>query len=309
MWTPKWHRASNFTHPPFSHAGFSFVALSVRRIWISTPDRPRRSAEFPLSSPHKMRAFGAPRSAPVLGNIVGAETDRPVSVYTRTIILWAVGISIDTERLWEHMSVPGPRSKPRTLVLTENLRFEQTTRDGNTNASGCLSTRVPPPPVNLRKRSRGVSFDHRPVEAPVVLMMSTASKKRGELGKRDKSNQTFRSVLAVDIQYRSFPPIPLAPARHCFGWRGVPTCQTSVRSADPSIHLVAWRLNWVSNTQSALACADSVWVAMVGSPERTLQDFRTQHHSGHGLPEHGDHRRDFGMVGDYVPRPRHPGAR
>lgn len=91
---------------------------------------------------------------PVLGSVVGADTDRPVTVYTRTIILWGVGLTVDTDRLWEHMNVAVQSTRPRSLVLSDTLRFEQ----------------PPPPAAGARKRSRGVVADLAP-GSPVVMMM------------------------------------------------------------------------------------------------------------------------------------------
>lgn len=195
---------------------------------------------------------------PILGGVIGGETERPVAIYTRTIILWAVGLSIDTELLWEHMAVAGRRSRPQALVVSETLRFEQTApapggrrRAGapgeppqaGANGGALLHCGRPPAAgcVDDAFRTHGSFFlgrravfgdcGSRGVTAcPETL--STASKRRGALDKRDKSSQTFRSVLssfcvhipppvsrdsgrahrmkapAVDIRYKAWAGLP-----------------------------------------------------------------------------------------------------
>ena len=42
---------------------------------------------------------------PVLGKIVEVDGLRNGKIYTRTVVLWAVGLIIDTKELWKHVQV------------------------------------------------------------------------------------------------------------------------------------------------------------------------------------------------------------
>jgi hypothetical protein len=115
----------------------------------------------------------------VLGNAVGA--DGRTRIYTRTVVLWAVGINIDTDLLWQHVTVA--ENAVQTVSLTDRVSLERT--------------------PSKRKRGDETAASHL---RPVVLMMSTAELRRGNLAKRMKSQQTFRSVLSMDIEYRGSQP-------------------------------------------------------------------------------------------------------
>jgi hypothetical protein len=115
----------------------------------------------------------------VLGNAVGA--DGRTRIYTRTVVLWAVGINIDTDLLWRHVTVA--EHAVQTVSFSDRVSLERT--------------------PSKRKRGDETAASHA---RPVVLMMSTAEMRRGNLPKRMKSQQTFRSVLSMDIEYRGSRP-------------------------------------------------------------------------------------------------------
>lgn len=57
----------------------------------------------------------------ILGNAVGA--DGRTRIYTRTVVLWAVGLTIDTELLWKNVEVV---EQPVQLIpLTDRISLER----------------------------------------------------------------------------------------------------------------------------------------------------------------------------------------
>lgn len=142
----------------------------------------------------------------VLGNAVGA--DGQTRIYTRTIVLWAVGISIDTDLLWEHVEV---EERPtQTVPLTDTVTLDCT--------------------PSKRRRGEGPSATR-----PVVVMMGTAAMRRGHLEKRMKRPQTFRSVLSMDIAYRGSMPNLKVSNRNTIQLTG---CQDLAALGDILHHLV-----------------------------------------------------------------------
>ena len=142
----------------------------------------------------------------VLGNSVG--TDGQTRIYTRTVVLWAVGLTIDTDLLWEHVEVD---ERPvQTVALSETVALERT--------------------PTKRKRGEGPS-----VTRPTVVMMGTASMRRGNLAKRMKRKQTFRSVLSMDIAYRGSMPNLKVSNRNTIQMTG---CQDLAALGDILRHLV-----------------------------------------------------------------------
>lgn len=109
---------------------------------------------------------------PVLGNVVRQPGGRVVGrVYTRTVVLWAVGLVVD----------------PNVLLGT---RHSHAARRG------------------ARRQHVAVSDAHlgKHPAVPVVRMATTATKRRGVLAKRLRKSQTFRSVLSLDVEYHQYMP-------------------------------------------------------------------------------------------------------
>lgn len=72
-------------------------------------------------------------------------------------------------------------------------------------------TRVHPtiqPCLRTRRRTGGRAPDSGKSSSPtpVVRMLTTATKRRGRLSKRLRSQQSFRSVLSMDVEYNGFMP-------------------------------------------------------------------------------------------------------
>lgn len=142
----------------------------------------------------------------VLGNSVG--TEGPARIYTRTVVLWAVGLTIDTDLLWEHVDVDDPPIQ--TVAVSDTVALERT-------------------PAK-RKRGEGPS-----ALRPKVVMMGTAAMRRGHLAKRMKRHQTFRSVLSMDIAYRGSMPNLKVSNRNTIQLTG---CQDLAALGDILRHLV-----------------------------------------------------------------------
>jgi hypothetical protein len=87
--------------------------------------------------------------------ILGDHVTGGGRIYTRTVVLWAVGLTINTDALWDHVAVTEGR---------------------------------------------------KPARHPLVRMMTTATKRRGSLAKRMRNQQTFRSVLSLDVEHRGYMP-------------------------------------------------------------------------------------------------------
>lgn len=154
---------------------------------------------------------------PVLGQTLGLDVlttkhgTIPCLVYTRTIVLWALNVSIDTLQLWDNVVVLGVDNREvwhaqPTPTTHHGPPPPPTTFDySDDSASRHTASHNPPPPAHLRRLPR--SFDpHGPqTRHPVVRMLSTSTHRRGNLDKRMQS-APFRSVLSMDIEYRGAMP-------------------------------------------------------------------------------------------------------
>lgn len=54
---------------------------------------------------------------PLLGRVVGQEINSSRFIYTRTVVLWAVGVIIDTDQLVENIVVANRQSDQDTPVV------------------------------------------------------------------------------------------------------------------------------------------------------------------------------------------------
>ena len=105
---------------------------------------------------------------PVIGTHV-----MDMEIYTRTIVMWATGIEIDIDALWQHLEV--------------------------VDEHGGVVTEVRAHPVIPNGRElQGKQF--KPTLQPVVRMAKSSKYMRGGVSKRINS-KPFKSVLSVDIQH------------------------------------------------------------------------------------------------------------
>lgn len=132
---------------------------------------------------------------PILGNSVLYNQSEVGKVYTRTVVLWAYGITMDPQKLWEHVEV---RSRPDGPVITK----EEDIKPLDQKAAPVRCSR---PGSGRRRATRASAKGHRGI-VPVVRMLTTATKRRGWLSKRMRSQQSFRSVLSMDVEYNGFMP-------------------------------------------------------------------------------------------------------
>lgn len=117
---------------------------------------------------------------PVLGDVVVPPgprgRDRYANagrLYTRTMVLWAVGFTINTRRLWDHVEVANDDPAPRAALF-----------------------RAAAPRADKGRARR----PHHGTTVPVVRMLRTATQRRGYLAKRTR-RRPFRSVLSVDVEH------------------------------------------------------------------------------------------------------------
>lgn len=151
---------------------------------------------------------------PILGKYVQQDPRIKHTIYTRTVVLWALHTTIDTELLFENVVVLG--------VDNREVRHNQPMPPSSTATK--VVGKVPPPlpsdipadllpkytrhrqcqmqPMLFRRlpRSAGPEQHH-----PVVRMASTCNARRGHLEKR-MSTVPFRSVLSLDIEYKGGMP-------------------------------------------------------------------------------------------------------
>ena len=81
---------------------------------------------------------------PILGKNVKLGPDRPLGrVYTRTVVLWAVGITIDPQQLWENVEV---RSVADDRIVRREEDIGATVCLGRTAAREMGRTRRPAQP-------------------------------------------------------------------------------------------------------------------------------------------------------------------
>ena len=114
---------------------------------------------------------------PVLGTRV-TSTD----IYTRTIVMWAVGIELDIDLLWNNLRVLDEHGGE----VTENRTYPVFTRDDKGSE-------------RPRSGARGSPKQFEPTSQPVVRMVKCSKQMRGHVKKRIHS-KPFKSVLSVDIQ-------------------------------------------------------------------------------------------------------------
>jgi hypothetical protein len=128
---------------------------------------------------------------PILGNIItNEETSHGAvgKVYTRTVVLWAFGITMDPQLLWQNVEVRDRHDGP---VITNEEE---------------LCPTHPEQPSGKIQRHNETHRRTKPGVPPVVRMMTNATKRRGYLLKRMRCTQSFRSVLSMDVEYNGFMP-------------------------------------------------------------------------------------------------------
>lgn len=117
---------------------------------------------------------------------------------------WAVGLTIDTDRLWENVVVRG--------VDNREVWYVQHLPDvgGSTTGHQAPSSSHPSVRSSLYRRiTNGGNSQTHPSSQPVVRMISMSTKRRGNLPKRLLS-APFRSVLSLTQRCGCFrPPLVL----------------------------------------------------------------------------------------------------
>lgn len=149
---------------------------------------------------------------PILGRALGPADD--CQIYTRTVVLWAVNMTIDTESLWRFVSVIGPDNRevwyaqpvPTGAPAVERpdpkhppagAENRGLLRCGNGGNGGHASP--------LRTPGGGLTSSGAAMRHPVVRTVSTSTHRRGVIPKRMFS-VPFRSVLSMDVEYRGAMP-------------------------------------------------------------------------------------------------------
>ena len=115
---------------------------------------------------------------PILGTRV-TSTD----IYTRTVVMWAVGIELDINLLWNNLRVMDEHDNE----VTENRAYPG-------------YTRVDKGSEGPRLAIKGSPKQFQPTSQPVVRMVKCSKQMRGAVKKRIHS-KPFKSVLSVDIQF------------------------------------------------------------------------------------------------------------
>ena len=130
--------------------------------------------------------------------IIGRTLDGAGHIYTRTIVLWAVGIDINTEELWDNVDVTMTRNVPARCMAHTIMQQLQPRPAGDAA-------------IHTARKRKGDPID-APVadpttepEVPVVRMLSTSTHRKGDLLKRLRNNP-FRSVLSMDVEYKGYMP-------------------------------------------------------------------------------------------------------
>ena len=119
---------------------------------------------------------------PVLGrSVVANDAGSNLDIYTRTIVLWGINLTINTERLFQNVVVLGPANR---LVWSGER--------ANPRTGGRRSHRIPLNPTANPTRAAGGAASS-PVK-PIVRMVSNSTHRRGYLPKRFQT-VPFRSVL------------------------------------------------------------------------------------------------------------------
>ena len=119
--------------------------------------------------------------------IIGRTLSGAGRIYTRTIVLWTVGIDINTEELWNNVDVK--LGNPGSGTAYNILQTMQLSGAGHQ-----------PAPKRIKLE---VNDDVPP--CPIVRMMSTSTHRKGDLLKRMRNNP-FRSVLSMDVEYKGCMP-------------------------------------------------------------------------------------------------------
>jgi hypothetical protein len=119
--------------------------------------------------------------------IIGRTLSGAGRIYTRTIVLWTVGIDINTEELWNNVDVT--LGNPVSDTAYDILHAMQLP---------VLKTQ----PVAKRIK---LEVDANAQQYPIVRMMSTSTHRKGDLLKRMRNNP-FRSVLSMDVEYKGCMP-------------------------------------------------------------------------------------------------------
>jgi hypothetical protein len=135
--------------------------------------------------------------------ILGRTLEGAGRIYTRTIVLWAVGIDIDTDELWKHVDV---KTEQRSGGLSQNVLIANVHRSlanqgPDVNISHTTTLHQPLP----KRRKTERHTNNTSSQQPVVRMLSTSTHRRGDLLKRMRNNP-FRSVLSMDVEFNGCMP-------------------------------------------------------------------------------------------------------
>ena len=152
---------------------------------------------------------------PILGTHVQDGDHTVGKVYTRTVVLWAFGIVIQPHLLWRHVR-PSPGQGPasgcpqvRNPVDNRLVLREEDLPLLPLSSTAAAARRKEHPPERRRP-----PIAAEPQKAPIVRMLTTATKRRGRLNKRMRSMQSFRSVLSMDVEYNGYMPNLKVSARN-----------------------------------------------------------------------------------------------
>jgi hypothetical protein len=127
--------------------------------------------------------------------IIGRTLDGAGHIYTRTIVLWAVGININTEELWDNVDVTMTRNVPTTHSMSYSIMQRMQPRPAM----------APDAPKKRKCDEALIAPAPEAISVPVIRMMSTSTHRKGDLLKRLRNNP-FRSVLSMDVEYKGYMP-------------------------------------------------------------------------------------------------------
>ena len=135
--------------------------------------------------------------------ILGRTLDGAGRIYTRTIVLWAVGIDIDTDELWKHVDV---KMGQRGGNFSQNVLIANVQRSlANKRPDPSMTANHPTMQPMAKRMKTETDQHHKQCKQPVVLMLSTSTHRRGDLLKRMRNNP-FRSVLSMDVEFNGCMP-------------------------------------------------------------------------------------------------------
>ena len=80
---------------------------------------------------------------PILGRSIAQSGDVRGRIYTRTVVLWAIGITIDPKVLWENVDV---RCEVDNRLIREDVEIQSSSLEKNTGTS------KPQPPRDQQKK-------------------------------------------------------------------------------------------------------------------------------------------------------------